>query len=150
MQAAVAVAKKQFGEINGVIHAAAITGDNLFRTIQELNHIEVSNQMRPKALGLYTLRDVLADEPLDFCLLTSSLSVVLGGVGLGTYSSANHFMDAFVHQTRKEGAEVWIGLNWDHWHFPEDDETVGITLAELSMEPEEGLETFDQPTWGNL
>ena len=41
--------------------------------------------------------EALGDEPLDFFVLSSSISTVLGGLGLADYAGANAFLDAFAH-----------------------------------------------------
>ena len=50
---------------------------------------------RPKACGTFVLEEIFRDRDLDFVLLLSSLSGVLGGLGLLGYASANVFLDAF-------------------------------------------------------
>lgn len=58
---------------------------------------------RPKVLGAQNLHTVLADEPLDFFLMTSSVSGILGTPGQGNYAAANAYLDALAKQRRSSG-----------------------------------------------
>ncbi len=93
-----------------------------------------------------TLEKVLRDVPLDFCLLTSSLSSVLGGVGYASYAAGNLFMDAFAQRMQRSSSTCWRSINWDAW---QDDtpEASGrgsdSQLSRLAMTPQEGVETFE-------
>jgi acyl carrier protein len=58
---------------------------------------------------------LLAGEPLDFFVLCSSLTSVLGAIGQVDYSAANAFMDAFaLYKTRRDGLFT-VSVNWDAW-----------------------------------
>jgi hypothetical protein len=74
---------------------------------------------------------------LDFCLLQSSLSAVLGGPGMSAYAAANAFMDAFAAGQNRVSATPWLSVNWDGWSFGEAGRG-----AELAMTPAEGAQAF--------
>jgi acyl carrier protein len=67
----------------------------------------------PKVTGVRVLQEVLADQPLDFVALFSSLSVVAGGSGNSSYVSANAFLDA-VANSANASAKV-VSINWPTW-----------------------------------
>ncbi|HVQ30060.1 MAG TPA: SDR family NAD(P)-dependent oxidoreductase, partial [Vicinamibacteria bacterium] len=140
MEAAVAQAEARFGRLDGVIHGAGIVGGNTFRPLVALGREECEQQFHPKVLGLEILERVLAGRRLDFCLLTSSLSSVLGGFGYAAYAAANLFMDAFTERHNLRDSVPWISVNWDEWRFgPAPDEAPGgAGLAQLAMAPAEG------------
>lgn len=146
MQAAIATAQQQFGPINGVIHAAGILDEKSLRPIAENSYSDCQQQFAPKVQGLLVLEKVLQDQKLDFCLLMSSISAVLGGLKLVAYAAANIFMDAFVEQHNRTNAIPWISVNWDAWqgdmHKP--NQAVGASLAELAIAPQEGIEVFER------
>lgn len=55
----------------------------------------------PKVDGAANLHAVLADTPLDFFLMTSSVSGILGTPGQANYAAANTYMDALArHRVR--------------------------------------------------
>jgi acyl transferase domain-containing protein len=106
MEAAIARAEERFGALNGVIHAAGNVGDQAFRTISETGREEASQQFVSKVHGLIVLEQLLADRELDFCMLVSSLSAVLGGLGFAAYAAANVYMEC--QASTKNGAENTI------------------------------------------
>ena len=143
MQAVITQAEQKFGVLHGVIHAAGIVPLN---TIQEIGQAECESQFRPKVHGLFVLSEVLQGRELDFCLLLSSLSSVLGGLGFVAYSAANLFMDAFAHKHNQTNPVPWSSVNWDGWKLNSEKEqkTVGASLAELAITPKEGVEVFQR------
>ncbi|NOX38149.1 MAG: SDR family NAD(P)-dependent oxidoreductase [Calditrichaeota bacterium] len=140
--------RKQFGPVNGIFHTAGLAGARSFRTITETEASDCEDQFEAKVYGVKTLYDVFASEPLDFCLLFSSLSTVLGGLGFAAYSAANRFMDAFVEKvTRMNGQHQWMVVDWDGWQFEDPQMAaagVGDELRELAMTPEEGLAVLER------
>ncbi|KAK8029899.1 polyketide synthase [Apiospora rasikravindrae] len=77
--------------IKGVIHAAMVLKDGLFHSMS----FEAWKQStHPKVVGAYNLHSVLADTPLDFFLMTSSVSGILGTPGQSNYAAANAYLDS--------------------------------------------------------
>ncbi|HLP45546.1 MAG TPA: SDR family oxidoreductase [Candidatus Kapabacteria bacterium] len=136
MKNIIARAEKQFGPINGVIHAAGITGgpSNQCAT-EKISKREGEEQFIPKVYGLLVLEKIFKDKELDFCMVMSSLSSVLGGLGFFAYSAANFFMDAFVKKYTKIHDSRWISVNWDGWQ-------VGDNKDKWSISPKEGKNAF--------
>jgi acyl transferase domain-containing protein len=135
MRAAIAETRAKFGEINGVIHAAGIIAPETFTTIADTDRGHCELHFRPKIQGLCVLDRVLQEhgERLDFCLLLSSLSTVLGGLGFVAYASANAFLDAFAYRHNSSNSEAWICVDWDGGATPA--ETVQAFRRILSMGP---------------
>lgn len=50
----------------------------------------------PKVKGAWNLHNALHDHQLDFFILFSSISAIVGQLGQGNYSAANTFLDSFV------------------------------------------------------
>ncbi|MEH2067467.1 MAG: SDR family NAD(P)-dependent oxidoreductase [Nostoc sp.] len=145
MQVAITQASERFGEINGVIHAAGIVEDNALHLIQETGKAESEIHFQPKVHGLFVLEKVLHGKEIDFCLLLSSISCILGGLGFVAYSAANLFMDAFANKQNQTKTIPWISLNWDGWLLEKEqqlDTDNKSTLAELFITPTESLEVF--------
>ncbi|UCH93969.1 MAG: amino acid adenylation domain-containing protein [Candidatus Aminicenantes bacterium] len=139
-------AQERFQGINGVIHAAGILGGNTFKTINQIGPLECQKQFQAKVYGLLVLGDIFRNQKLDFCLLTSSLSPILGGLGFVAYSAANQFMDSFVHYYNRKNPVPWISVNWADWRFKHRQEpsALGATVAEFNITPEQGIETFQR------
>ena len=131
----------RFGELHGVIHAAGSIGAATFRELRNVPPADAESQFVAKVRGLTVLDEVLAGRNLDFVLLMSSLSAVLGGLGFTAYAAANLFMDAFARRRPN-----WISVDWDSWRVADAQRPViagfGASVSEFVMEPEEGAEAF--------
>ena len=141
MRCTVEEAEEVFGPLHGIIHAAGtVRGSIIHYTIPA----DCEQQFRGKARGLRVLERILGDRRLDFCMVVSSLSTVLGGIGLNAYAAANAYLDALVQKKNREGGTPWITVNWDGWRFPSaGEEEPGIQeVAELTLTPDEGAEVF--------
>jgi acyl transferase domain-containing protein/acyl carrier protein len=112
MQAAIQQSEERFGRIHGIIHAAGIVEQDSLRAISETDYAACELHFQPKVHGLYTLEKVLQGREFDFCLLISSVSSILGGLGFTAYSSANIFLDAFAHQQNQLNSNHWHSTNW--------------------------------------
>lgn len=144
MQAAIIQAEKKFGLIQGVIHAAGITSELSFGLIQNTEKADCEQQFRPKVFGTLVLAQLFKEKNLDFCMLMSSLSSILGGLGFVAYAAANCFMDAVVREHCQRSSTPWISVNWDGWRFDKEQQpsTSGATVMKLAIEPQEGVEAF--------
>lgn len=145
MQAVVFEAQEHFGQLNGVIHAAGIIPE--MSLIRDADQASCEQLFHPKVYGLLVLSKVLEGLELDFCLLLSSLSSVLGGLGFAGYSAANLFMDAFVQQHNQTSLLPWISVNWDGWQLQEDKQqnpSWGSSLAKFAIAPNEGVNAFER------
>ena len=110
-------AKTRFGKLNGVIHSAGVIADSL---LIEKQWETFNAVLAPKVIGTANLDEVTAQESLDFFVLFSSLTSVLGNVGQTDYSSANAFMDGFavwreelVKMGKRSGKTR--SINWPLW-----------------------------------
>jgi len=131
-----------FKNLDGVIHGAGIVGEKGFSEIQDIDLMKCSLHFQAKAQGLFVLENVLEDKNLDFCMMLSSLTPILGGLGEVAYSSSNIFMDTFTRKHNHLSTVPWISVNWDLWRLEKDtiSETgMGKTLAELGITSEEGM-----------
>jgi len=135
--------KKQMGPINGVIHAAGIVGQDAFCTINDMDREHSQRHFYPKVQGVYTLEKLIPRD-LDFCILISSLSTVIGGVGLAAYAAANQFMDAFAHDRNQTNGTHWVSINWDRWHLdgPDVDAALNMISKQTAIGPDEGNLAF--------
>jgi acyl transferase domain-containing protein len=130
----------RFGALHGVFHGAGAVGLETFREIAQATTEDAETQFRAKAHGLLVLDQVLAGRPLDFCVLMSSLSAILGGLGFAAYGSANLFLDAFARAKARAGGVPWVAIDWDSWRLTDlrpAIEGLGGTVAEFFMEPDE-------------
>ncbi|MBC6431622.1 SDR family NAD(P)-dependent oxidoreductase [Nostoc sp. HG1] len=144
MQVAMTQAVARFGKIHGVIHAAGI---KLFRTVQEITKSECEQQLRANGHGLFVLETALQGIELDFCVLISSLSSVLGALGMAAYPAAHHFTDAFVYKHNQTSSTHWLSINCDNWltsQLATELATKPEVSTELFMNNKEGVEVFQR------
>ena len=133
LRAAIASVARQFGSVNGVFHAAGVQRLAGLATLDAAESVE---QFKAKIAGSRALQRALDGIDLDFVLLTSSLSSVLGGLGMGAYAAANRYLDGLADE-RASGPTRWISVNLDAWRF--DDGATGTTLSDLAMTPLEAV-----------
>jgi acyl transferase domain-containing protein/acyl carrier protein len=148
MKKAINQAEKKFGKINGVIHAAgagAIWGQSI-NVIENITKAECDNQFTAKVYGTLVLAKVLENKELDFCMLTSSLSAILGGLGFVAYAAVNTFMDVFVQAYNKNHDYPWMSIDWDGWQSNKqvtvNNQTFGEEISDLEISAEEGITAF--------
>ncbi|MEH2062924.1 MAG: SDR family NAD(P)-dependent oxidoreductase [Nostoc sp.] len=108
---------KDFGHLDGIIHAAGMIHDNFIikKTPQELDKV-----LAPKVMGLVNLDEATKDQPLDFFFFCSSLAGGIGNVGQADYACANAFMDSYaqyrnqlLHSHQRQGRS--LSINWPLW-----------------------------------
>jgi len=136
MRGVIEQAERRFGVLHGVIHGAGIVGDDGYREIKESDPDNCDGHFQAKVHGLHVLEDVLDGKPLDFCLLMSSLTSVLGGIGQAAYAASNIYMDAFARRHNRTSPVPWLSVNWDVWRLEDDtarESGLGTTLKELGM-----------------
>jgi acyl transferase domain-containing protein/acyl carrier protein len=146
MRAVIKQAYQRFGALHGVIHGAGIVGDDGYREIKDSDHDNCDGHFQAKALGLLVLEDVLDGKPLDFCLLLSSLTSVLGGIGQAAYAASNIYMDSFARRHNRSSPVPWLSVNWDVWRLHDHaamGSGFGTTLKELGMSAQEAMQTME-------
>lgn len=143
--------RRKYGKITGVIHAAGVIRDNFImrQSVEELEAV-----LKPKVYGTRYLDETLKGENLDFFVMFSSISSILGTVGQGAYAYANSYMNAFAEKRRKlvvMGLRFGksISINWPLWNGVgmQVDEKINARFIEklgiVPLEIEEGLKAFD-------
>ena len=106
----------RFGPMTGVFHLAGPSAEGTFLPIDDIRHDD-GESFSAKVAGTVVLERVFRDRPLDFCLVSSSLASVVGGVGFAAYATANAFIDAFVQRLHNEGNRAWTAVNLDRWRM---------------------------------
>lgn len=88
----VEIAKASYGKLDGVIHCAGLTKDQLIKnkTIEEARSV-----VEGKVLGSIYLDEATKDEELSSFILFSSISGVFGNRGQSDYAYANAFLNGF-------------------------------------------------------
>ena len=112
MRGVIDEALRRFGRIDGVIHSAGIAGGGMI----QLKEPKVAEAvLRPKVDGTRVLADLFQETPLDFMVLCSSLTAILGGVGQVDYCGANAYLDAFARHYQAATGTFTVSINWSAW-----------------------------------
>ncbi|MGV9763938.1 type I polyketide synthase [Micromonospora tulbaghiae] len=104
-------AERRFGGLDGIVHAAGLPGGGMAE-VKERD--EAQRVLAPKLAGTLALARVFGDLPLDFVVLCSSITAVIGGFGQVDYCAANNFLDAFARSGTGFRAPV-VSQNWGGW-----------------------------------
>ena len=135
VESAVDEAIRRFGRVDVVVHGAARIDAAAFGSAAETGMEIVEAQFSPKLRGLYHLIDAFSGREPGQWILHSSISTVLGGLGLAAYSAANAVLDALALQ---HGAG-WLSIDWDLWDNAAEAQIAGMPSA---ISPLEGLDAF--------
>src|ERR1022692_4610750 len=147
MREVLAAIEARFGTLNGVLHTAGAPEADSQKVIQQITPAQAECQFKAKVHGTMVLERLLRERDVDFCLLFSSISVILGGITLSAYAAGNAFLDSFADQRNKAAGTRWIAVNWDTWKLRQEIQEqkykgLGTTLADFIMLPQEGAEAF--------
>lgn len=113
MQQAIDTATGRFGQLHGVIHAAGTIGDG---AIQTKSPEAIDRVLTPKVHGTIVLDELTRDSGLDFFVVCSSISTVLGPAGQVDYVSANAFLNAFAERRRLLVPDSHtMAIGWGVW-----------------------------------
>ncbi|HEU4407577.1 MAG TPA: SDR family NAD(P)-dependent oxidoreductase [Polyangiaceae bacterium] len=120
LRAAIDRARERFGPLRGVVHAAGVPAGAL---IPARAPEAAAAVLAPKARGAELLDALLAGDPLDFFVVFSSLTTVVGRLGQADYTAANAFLDAFAYERSARTGRPTVAINWGAW------EGVGMAAA---------------------
>ncbi|KAK3580057.1 hypothetical protein CHS0354_001010 [Potamilus streckersoni] len=98
--------------VRGIFQGAGTIDSGLFL---ELTADKFDNVMLPKVAGSWNLHHLSLFLPLDFFVLQSSISGILGSPGDSNYGAANTFLDALSHYRRQKGLPCQ-SINWGGLH----------------------------------
>jgi len=86
-------------DLKGVIHAAGVLADGF---IGEMDIDQFDMPILSKVQGSWNLHLATREMPLDFFVMYSSVSSIMGTVGQANYAAANAFLDALAWFRRGE------------------------------------------------
>ncbi|HUU32786.1 MAG TPA: acyltransferase domain-containing protein [Vicinamibacterales bacterium] len=101
-----------YGALHGVFHAAGTLDDV---PLQAKTLAGARAVLDPKVLGAAALHAALAGRPLDFVVLYSSVSSVLGLRGQVDYTAANACLDAWAAAWSAETDTPVCAVGWGPW-----------------------------------
>ncbi|MCB8984313.1 MAG: SDR family NAD(P)-dependent oxidoreductase [Ardenticatenaceae bacterium] len=108
--------------LRGVVHAAGVLADG---TLAQMDAAHFRQALAPKVRGAWHLHTLTQAHQLDFFVLFSSVTALLGTPGQGNYAAGNAFLDALAHHRQAQGLPA-LSINWGPWA------EVGLAAAEAN------------------
>ncbi len=128
---AVDLAVQRFGKIDMVVHGAARIDAAAFASAADTGREVMEAQFSPKIRGLYNMMAAMRGREPARWVLHSSVSAILGGLGLAAYSAVNALLDVLALQQGRH----WLSIDWDAWDNAAEAQSVSMPLA---INPPEG------------
>ncbi len=135
VRAAVDAAFAHFGHIDLVVHGAARIDAAAFASAADTGREVMEAQFSPKIRGLFHLMSAFEGRAPKRWVLHSSVSAILGGLGLAAYAGVNAMLDTLAMQR----GESWLSIDWDAWDNAAEAQSVSMPLA---INPPEGGEAM--------
>lgn len=137
--------------IRGVIHTAGVLNDKM---MLDFNWDEFVKVLQPKVQGTVNLYYALKENTLDFFMMLSSITSIIGNMGQANYASANYFMNVFASFLNKKNIPGYT-FCWGPWAesgMAAGKDAVSNTMETMGMNPierEQGKDIiadfFEQP-----
>jgi NAD(P)-dependent dehydrogenase (short-subunit alcohol dehydrogenase family)/acyl carrier protein len=91
--------ESQHGPLIGVVHAAMVLADG---AMSELNEAKIASVLAPKIDGALHLDQATRHAKLDYFVLYSSATTLIGNPGQASYVAANGFLEGLARRRRAE------------------------------------------------
>jgi acyl carrier protein len=108
MRALFARIDRELPPLKGVFHTAAVLDD---APLGELDLERIRRVMAPKAGGAWVLHELTREQPLEYFVLFSSVSALIGNPRQGNYVAANAFLDALA-EFRAARGRAGTSVHW--------------------------------------
>jgi NADP-dependent 3-hydroxy acid dehydrogenase YdfG/acyl carrier protein len=128
-----------YKNIVGVIHGAGVLKDKMLR---DLDWDEFEYVMNPKVKGTLNVLRAINLKNIDFFIMLSSITSVLGNIGQANYASANYFMNSLAHYMEQKGVHGYA-VCWGPWQSGGMVNENNSVMKNLSAS---GIKSFDKDT----
>ncbi|MEO7359392.1 MAG: SDR family NAD(P)-dependent oxidoreductase, partial [Gemmatimonadaceae bacterium] len=141
---ALARARHELRPLRGVVHTAGVNDDG---AIMAQSASRLGAVVRGKVQGAFLLDQLTRDDAIEFFVVFSSASGVLGWPGQSTYAAANTALDQIVSRRRASGRPA-VSLQWGMWSGDGMAARVAVgaqrfgTSGIEAIEPNEALDLF--------
>ncbi len=140
--------RDKYGRINGIIHAAGVTGNGFIenRDCREFNKV-----LLPKVHGTWVLDHLTRQDEPDFFVMFSSGVSMIGEAGLGDYTAANSYLDSFAAYRRLKGKHA-LTIDWVVWEKARMAEGYSVNIDGIfkTLPMEQGIYAFGKALSKNL
>ncbi len=105
--------------------------------VNELSLKDCQTYLEAQGQFLEQLSRYVDARPLDFCIVMSSLSAKIGGIGQTMHAMAGSYANAFISFKAQQSSNPWMVMNWDRWT-----DKVDTDLASHDFSAKEGMSAF--------
>ncbi|MDR0773492.1 MAG: acyltransferase domain-containing protein [Wolbachia pipientis] len=133
--------------IDNIVHTAGVDASMHYRLLKDIDNNFYQACFYAKKEGLSNLSKIVKDFKIKNCHIISSISSVLGGIGMFVYGGMHSYIDSFIlWQQQIKSDTNWSVINWEAWNFqinesePEEFQmgSFGNHLNQLAISPELG------------
>lgn len=97
--------------LRGVVHSVGVLDDGVVEQQSWERYLKV---VRPKVFGAIYLHRAVAAYELDFFVIYSSVTAIMGTPGQANHAAANAFLDSFAWYRRNQGLPG-LAIDWGAW-----------------------------------
>jgi acyl transferase domain-containing protein/acyl carrier protein len=97
--------------LRGILHTAVVLDDT---PITSITADKLERVWHPKVTGLVNLHEAARDQTLDWLVVFSSMSAMLGNAGQVNYAAAGAWVDAFARWRHGQGLPT-LSVDWGAW-----------------------------------
>jgi myxalamid-type polyketide synthase MxaC len=123
--------------VRGVFHAATLFD---FRLLHDIDVPSLRAMLRAKVEGSWNLHELTKLLPLDFFVMFSSGTALVGAKASAHYAAGNQFLDALAHHRRSLGLPA-LSIDWGEW-----EKTRGITAEQRRLVENSGWRPMNVAT----
>jgi len=117
--------RERFERINGIVHCAAVGSGQAGKLIKEDDPGIFRLVMAPKVRGTWLLDRFTRQDQLDFFVVFSGAITLMGGMGSGSYTAANTYLNSFASYRGKNGLRT-AAMCWAVWEESLEKDTIGF------------------------
>ncbi|MCP4699362.1 MAG: amino acid adenylation domain-containing protein [Gammaproteobacteria bacterium] len=130
--------------LRGIMHLAGVLNDGV---LQQQSWERFEQVMAPKVMGAWNLHTLTKNHHLDFFVLFSSITSLLGTAGQANYAAANAFLDGLASYRRAQGLPA-LSINWGSWAEAGMSARLGFDelmkqKGEGTIAPQQGLDILE-------
>ncbi|MEM7279462.1 MAG: beta-ketoacyl reductase, partial [Pseudomonadota bacterium] len=97
--------------LKGIVHCAGVLRDG---PLAQASAEDLNTVLKPKVNGSWNLHSATDHLALDFFVLFSSASALVGWPGQSNYAAGNSYLDALAHYRQARGLPA-LSINWGVW-----------------------------------
>ena len=126
--------------LKGVMHAVGIVEPV---SAGEIDEPLLARTFHERAKGAWLLHALSREADLDFFILFSSVSAIMGSRNLAHFGAANHLLDILAHFRHTQGLPA-LSVNWGWWPEGGTADTLDAYYPKIGLNPISTDEAFNE------